>query len=232
MNKTFKSAAATLMLVGALGVSSQAQALPFTVDYWDDSQSVADTDPAVAPTSVGPTAITATDLTNVTREIIATSQTTSGTSNEQVKVNDFGSSLLEISNSVFSNGLVQINYAFNSADLTALGSALSLYVSAIDTGVSVEAVVNGTASSGFQSFTSGGGYDFYELFSSFTNASELTHATTLTLNFKGVAGWDAAFDDLSILNPPPPSNAPEPAALALIGLGFAGFAVARKKKQA
>ncbi|MDP3333147.1 MAG: PEP-CTERM sorting domain-containing protein [Methylococcaceae bacterium] len=58
----------------------------------------------------------------------------------------------------------------------------------------------------------------------------------LELKINGAAGWDLSVDafGFSYDQPvtPPTNNVPEPAAFALLAAGLAGFAAARKKKQA
>lgn len=55
----------------------------------------------------------------------------------------------------------------------------------------------------------------------------------LDVQMTGADGWDARISTIGFNDTPPsPPSVPEPAALALMGLGLAGFAAARKKKQA
>ena len=239
MSKTFKSAAAALMLVGALGASSQAQALSILIDGFGDDAATGTTVHDASGTGPGSNGASTdgpagaglldTDLSSANRVITAESFGAFAT--EDVIANNSGASgYLEINNSSTSNGIASLYYTFASQDFTALGgTALLLDVQAIDLGVQVNMIVNGTSSSGFQAFTGPG--QFFALFSSFSDPSQFISVTSLELDFKGVTAWDSRFDNLRVDIPPPP-NAPEPATLALIGMGLAGFAAARKKKQA
>lgn len=241
MKKTFKYTATALMLAGAFGVASQAQAATIGLDSFSElspngSRVTDDGDPLDTPTTGAIENLTAAShsasLSGVTRVAEALATGPNGGTSESISLNYFGSGKLSISNTDGSAGTATLLYNFDPIDFAALGAtAISLDVLTIDTGVSVQMTINGDASTAFQPFSGPG--QFYALFSAFTGgigADNFSNATSLELNFTGGDAWDGSFDNLRA--DVPPSSAPEPAALALIGLGLAGFAAARKKKQA
>lgn len=229
------------MLAGAFGVSSQAQAFVL-IDGFGDAPGtgtfLTDTTNTGSPSSsTADDLIADTDFMNAERHFTATAVSSSGNlfGSTDIIANANGltgdpSSILEISNSANSTGLASIFYTLNGGDFYDYGNAIVLDVKTIDLSTQVEIVINGLASSGFQSFTGTG--QFYALLSSFSNNSELNSVSTVQLNFKGAQSYDGTFDNFGIDTPPPPQSAPEPATMALMGLGLAGFAAARKRKQA
>lgn len=236
MNISLKSAVAAILLASAFGVSSQAQALVI-IDSFGDAvglgTTVVDTTVTAGASSNGAgEALIFTQLFNVNRTLQVESIGVNGSANIISNANGL-SDYLEINNSITSNGVASVFYTFDNEDFTGFGNALILDVLAIDLNDQVEMVINGTSTSGFQAFAGPG--QFYALFSSFSDPGQFTAVTSITLNFRGVAGWDGGFDNFRIDTPPPPpppQNTPEPATIALMGLGLAGFAAARKKKQA
>lgn len=232
MKRHLKTAAAGILMFGALGATAQVQALPLLIDDFTMSQDVIDKggDTLATRSTVAP--LTGTDLVNATRTVSALATGTSLESEQAI----IGESFLSINNTIGSDGTASINYKFNTTDFTANGMAFLLKVIAIDLGVQVKlSINNGLARSGFQTFTGAG--DFYRPYTTFSgDTSQFTHVNNLRLKFKGVPAWDGRFQLLISDVPPntpdvPPSNAvPEPAVMSLIGLGLASLGF-RKKKQ-
>lgn len=228
------------MLVGALGASSQAQA-DYVIDSFDESNPgifyVADSSAtgtgssALAPLTnltVDPTN-GSTDLINAQRATSATVASTDGNAAiVQVSLNVGGSSLVDIQNSSNATSTAQFNYTFDALNFAATTAQLSAYFSATGN-FSVDILVNG-ADSGWQNFTDSD-TSFSLLFSSFSDPSQFTSVHSITLKYQGAQGVDTNFTQF-FADGTPATPAPEPATIALMGLGLAGFAAARKKKQA
>jgi hypothetical protein len=234
MKYRFKSTAAALLLVGAFGATGQAQAGSILIDGFGDDATTGTvvTDASGAGPSNGSTsnsaeALSDTNLTDAERTITAES-IGSFTSMNVASNPGPGAEVLRISNDSGSNGLASLYYTFQNEDFTAQGgSAIIFDVLNIDTILSVNMTINGTSTSGFTAFSNPG--QFFRLFSAFSNPGVFSAVTDIRLDFKGNQEWDAQFDNLRV---DVPTNAPEPATLALMGLGLAGFAASRKKKQA
>ena len=224
MKNHLKTAAAGILLFGALGAATQAQALPLLIDNFTMFQNVIDSGGDALASSSTVTPLTGTDLINATRTVSAQATGADIESAQAI----IGSSFLSINNSIGSDGTASIDYNFNSTDFTANGTAFLLKVIAIDLGVQVNmSVNNGLASSGFQAFTGVG--DFYKTYATFSgDTSQFTHVTNLRLDFKGVPAWDGRFQLLTA--DVPPRNVPEPAVMSLLGLGLASLGF-RKRRQ-
>ena len=224
MKNHLKTAAAGILLFGALGTATQAQALPLLIDNFTQVQRVMDWGGDGSATSSIVNPLTGTDLVNATRTVSAQA---TGTENENEQV-IIGGNVLSIANTSGSSGTASIDYNFNHTDFTANGTAFLLKVIAIDLGVQVNmSINNGAAYSGFQAFTGVG--DFYKTYATFSgDTTQFTHVNNLRLDFKGVPAWDGRFQLFTA--DVPPSNVPEPAVMSLLVFGLASLGL-RKKKQ-
>ena len=223
MKKQIKSIAAGVMLVGAMGAASQAQAT-LLIDDFTMVQNVTDVGGDAAATSSTVAPLSGTQLLNASRTVSALA-TGDEFEQEDVKI---GGSFLRINNSVLSSGTAFLDYSFDTTDFTTSGSAILLKVIAIDLGVSVNfSINNGAASSGFQSFAGTG--DFFKNYLDFAgDTSQFRSVNNIRLDFQGAPAWDGRFQLLT--SGGPLNQVPEPATLGLIGLGLAGLGY-RKKKQ-
>ena len=238
MKKSLKYTTATLMLVGALAASSQAQA-----DYMIDAFGYGDTldgggnyyqdTTATSPGTVPNAAVNISsdsDLSGISR---SSSTTAGGTGDVNVKLNFGGSGTLEIINDATATSSVQFSYTFTPLNFALTTTELTLASFGSSLGVNgdftVSAVVNGTSTWSAHSFNQTSG-DVIMLFSDFSDATVFNSVSSITLTYTGAAGVDTTFYQLTADTAPTPT--PEPATIALMGLGLAGFAAARKKKQA
>jgi hypothetical protein len=211
---------APLLLTLGLALSGQSQAGVLTIDNFSHSQTVFDDGGSVGSTSDTVLALTGTDLSNASRTFIAEA---SGTRLANTTEIVSGGNQLIISNDGRSAGGASILWNFDPLDLTAHGNAILLEVLAIDLGVNLEMVANGSSSSGTQTFTSNSNYLIS--FSNFTDPAGFANLHSFRLNFTGPEKWDGQFRLLTTTTP-----VPVPAAFGLMGSALLGFiAVSRRK---
>lgn len=232
--KYLKYTKLTLFLV-TLSVFSVTTQAALVIDDFTDQQSITDNANSGATTS-SPFVISGTELGAGTRRTLSAEVAGSGAAKTEIDIVDMngaapGGGLMGISNNSFSTGGTASLFwdGFTPNNFTAVGNAILLKVISIDLGVTVEMIINGTASSGIQSFTGPG--DFFVLFSNFTNPSAFNAATSVELKFSGARPWDGQF---SLLVVDDPATVPEPSVLVLMLSAFTAAGVMakhRKKKQ-
>ncbi|AMK76150.1 MULTISPECIES: hypothetical protein [Methylomonas] len=211
---------ATLLLSAGLALSGQSQANTLTIDDFSHSQSVMDDGGSTGSTSDTVSALTGTDLSNASRTFIAEASGDRFANTTEIVSGD---NQLIISNDGRSAGSASILWNFDALDLTAHGNAIQLEVLAIDLGVNVEMVANGSSSSGIKTFT--GNNNYLVSFSDFTNPAAFANLHSFRLNFTGPEKRDGQFRLLTTTTP-----VPVPAAFGLMSSALLGFiATARRK---
>jgi hypothetical protein len=213
-----KSIAASMALIGSMGLATSAQAV-LLVDNFNVTE-INVSDSSIAGSTTGATQVLVepagdTAIASNARTVTATALS-SGVGTTDVHIDQLGlTNFLEINNSSASHGTVGIVYAFASAqDFAAAGTAILLDVLFVDTGVEVEMVAgssSGTSTTGYVAFDSTPPFPktFFRTFASFSGSADFSALTSLTLNFRGGNAWDGQFDFLRTDNPPPPGGAPE-----------------------
>ncbi|MDD1622955.1 MAG: hypothetical protein LUQ11_15875 [Methylococcaceae bacterium] len=212
--KTF----AALLLVCALAFTRYGYAGTLTIDNFTHTQTAIDFGGDDYATENTVTILTGTDLTDVSRTLLARTSASDSDVKERIVS---GNNLLKISNDADSAGMASVVWNFDAIDFTRHGNAILLDVAFIDLGVNVEMTINGTASSGVKSI--GGTGNFLVNFGDFTNSSAFGSAHNFSLNFSGPEAWDGRFRILTAFATPVPA----PPAFALMGsalIGIMGFA--------
>ncbi|NOV32494.1 hypothetical protein [Methylomonas sp. ZR1] len=218
--KHFHKNLAPLLLSLGLALSGQSQAGILTLDNFSHAQTAFDDGSSAGSTSDTVSTLTGTDLSNASRTFIAQA---SGTASANTTEIVSGGNQLIISNDGRSAGGASILWNFDPLDLTAHGNGILLEVLAIDLGVNVEMVANGSSSSGIKTFTANNNY--LVSFSDFSNPAVFASLHSFRLNFTGPTKWDGQFRLLTTTTP-----VPVPAAFGLMGSALLGFiAVSRKK---
>jgi hypothetical protein len=218
--KTF----AALLLVGSLASPSYGYASTLTIDNFTHAQSVTDSGRTNGSTTNTLEGLTGTDLSHASRTFTARATTGSARFIEDIVSGydkDAQKYVLKVSNGTNSAGSASILWNFDPINFTQHGDAIQLEVLSIGSGVSVEMVANGVASSGVKVFNGTG--NFLVNFDDFTNSSAFDNVSSFRLNFAGPAAWDGKFKILTSFAPP----VPVPPAFALMGsalLGIMGFA--------
>jgi len=217
-----------LLLFSILTISMNAHAI-FLIDDFTDFQTVSDAG-TVPGTSSTPLALSASasSLAGVQRTLFSDA-TGGGFGDQTILIGEPGGpgtgGLLAVSNNTFSTGTATITWdGFAITDFTAFSNAILLKVIAIDLNVNVEMIVNGTSTSGLQPFSGAG--NFFVNFAAFSDPLAFQAVSQFQLKFTGPQAWDGQF---RLLAADTPNEIPEPAMLLLIGLGFLGLTVVRKR---
>lgn len=227
MNIKIKTLVAGIFMAATMTLGSAQAAL--TIDDFTTGQSVLDLETTAGATNAAQSVnFTTTSLVGADRDLSAEAFANlglAGTLGQQTAT--IGSGILSISNnSQTLGGHSHLLYTgFTAVDFTAAGTAIIMNVLGIDTGVSVEMIVNGTSTSGQVAFSGPG--TFFQTFSQFSNPSAFTSVNSIELVFRGNEPWDGNFAFLRTDDTP---TLPEPSGLILMGLGFAALSVLRKKK--
>lgn len=220
------------LLLSVLAISTNAHAV-FLIDDFTDFQTVSDS--GIAPgTGSTPLALSATasSLAGIQRTLFSDA-TGGGFGDQTILIGEPGGpgtgGMLAVSNNTFSAGTATITWnGFATSDFTAFSNAILLEVIAIDLNVNVEMIVNGNtltpSTSGLQTFTGPG--NFFVNFATFSDPLAFQAVSQFQLKFKGPTAWDGQF---RLLAAESNQEIPEPAMLFLMGLGFLGLMVVRKR---
>jgi hypothetical protein len=135
-----------------------------------------------------------------------------------------------IANGPVGDSIVTVDWDFVLTDLTEGGTNTGLFFALpnpIDNDLNIGFPLNGDMPFVTLFPDGSSGNDFFIPFASLTNGGDAATATKVTVQFSSTGpAWGATFDFIETT----PDPMPEPATLALFGLGLAGLGWTRRKK--
>ena len=206
-----------------------AQANILTIDSFTQSQKVTDRGDTVSASQNSQTAISGSDIENISRLLIAEARFGNIAHKTTVETK---AGALTISNSSDSAVLAGVKWSFQPINFKNYGDTLALEVKDTDLNlVGIEVIINDLYSSGIKNFIGSGSFEVG--FSEFLQPNLFNSVSSLRLNFTGPASWDGQFGPLTVINRSTPEigSVPLPPAYLLMASSLFGLvSISRSKK--
>lgn len=159
--------------------------------------------------------------------------------------NGDGQKTFQVSNGTYSDSTVILTWDGNGGglggiDITDAGASTGVFIKLLVTDLPLAnlkfdlASASGTSSKSILFTSAMAGVDLYVPFSGFVGTADFSHLNSFKLTMDGAVGWDAAFDTLRTAAAPvattSSSDLPEPAPVALLGLGLLSLGYSRRRR--